>query len=393
MKRVYAVLLAAGGMLAAEAANDVRSFGAKGDGVADDTAAIQKAIDAGGTVHFPKGTYLSGCLYLKSDGGLDLAPGAVLKANPDLSKWPRRECLEKYSSMARASLSNLHLVCGVGVTNVFLRGGTIDGNVEAFMTGKLRSGVVGNRTHQTLVPGRPNQMVWFCRSAGIRVTDSEFKGATMWTLFLHGCEDVFIRGMKICSRPDVGEDDGIDIDCCRRVTVSDCIIDVGDDGITLRGNDRGLDGPTPCELVTVDNCVVRSDYAHAIRVGVGSGEIRRCSFSNIVMGGTRGGIWVCSKYRSGRGVDISDVNFSNIHMDAVCGIFVRHDYKFVDPKEPFEGVMKNIRFSNISGTSRLPVVKVPNGVATMENIRFDGCDLVCGSAEGADPGELKFFQM
>ena len=36
---------------------------------------------------------------------------------------------------------------------------------------------------------------------------------------------------------------------------------------------------------------------------------------------------------------------------------------------------------------------IGDGVATMENVRFDGCDLVCGSAEGADPGELKFFQM
>lgn len=219
-------------------ASDVRDFGANGDGVADDTTAIQRAIDAGGTVHFPKGTYLSGCIYLKSDGGLDFAPGAVLKANPDLSKWPRRECLDKYASFARPDITNLHLVCGVGV---------------------------------------------------------------------------------------------------------------------------------------------------------GGGEIFHCSFSDIVMNNTRGGIWVCSRYNmNSRGVDISDVNFSDIHMDAICGIFIRHDYKFVT--EPFTGVMRNIRFHNVSGTSRLPIVKVPNGVATMENDRFDSCDLVCGQESEVDPGELKFFQ-
>lgn len=38
-------------------AADVRSFGAVGDGKADDTAAIQKAADAGGTIRFEAGTY------------------------------------------------------------------------------------------------------------------------------------------------------------------------------------------------------------------------------------------------------------------------------------------------------------------------------------------------
>jgi len=42
---------------AAETSSNVRSFGAKGDGVADDTAAIQRAVNSGGGVRFPSGTY------------------------------------------------------------------------------------------------------------------------------------------------------------------------------------------------------------------------------------------------------------------------------------------------------------------------------------------------
>ena len=60
--------------------NNVLDFGARGDGIAKDTAPVQAALDAGGIVFFPPGTYLCGTLYLRSNGGLELSPGAVLLA-------------------------------------------------------------------------------------------------------------------------------------------------------------------------------------------------------------------------------------------------------------------------------------------------------------------------
>src|SRR5204863_7286589 len=64
---------------------DARAYGAKGDGKAIDTAAINKAIDAanaagGGTVHFPAGTYLSVSIHLKSNVSLYLDHGATIRA-------------------------------------------------------------------------------------------------------------------------------------------------------------------------------------------------------------------------------------------------------------------------------------------------------------------------
>ena len=73
---------------AGAAVYDVKRFGAVGDGVAKDTVAIQKAIDAaaaagGGTVEVPAGTYLTGSLYLKSNVDFFVSQGATLKGSPD----------------------------------------------------------------------------------------------------------------------------------------------------------------------------------------------------------------------------------------------------------------------------------------------------------------------
>ena len=64
---------------------NVRTLGAKGDGVTFDTVAIQKALDActnsGGTVEFPAGTYLSKPLTVHSQTTVKLDAGARLQAS------------------------------------------------------------------------------------------------------------------------------------------------------------------------------------------------------------------------------------------------------------------------------------------------------------------------
>ena len=81
----------------AAATYDVSSYGAKGDGAAKDTAAIQAAVDAasasgGGTVEFPPGTYLSGSIWLRDNVDFHLGPGPTLKGSPDPSDYCASNC-------------------------------------------------------------------------------------------------------------------------------------------------------------------------------------------------------------------------------------------------------------------------------------------------------------
>ena len=54
----------------------------------------------------------------------------------------------------------------------------------------------------------------------MKITDISLRYAPYWHLFLHGCEEVQIRDVNIKGEPLQFTNDGNDIDCCKRVTVS-----------------------------------------------------------------------------------------------------------------------------------------------------------------------------
>ncbi len=281
---------------------DVRDRGARGDGTTSDTASLQAAVDAcaaagGGTVLVPAGTYLTGPLTLADRVTLRLEAGATLRASERLEDYPADS--ERWSGeSARAGL-----VTAIGAQDVAIVGrGTIDGRGPAFCDTAAtrgasdldpactRQGEAFGRMLREADDGpfehgeRPGNLVRFRDCRNVLVSGVTICNSPTWTVQFRDCEGVRVEGVHIHSEASgrrVPNDDGIDLRSCRRVRITGCDIDTGDDCIAVFGSQQ----------LAVSDCTLRS-RSSGIRVGYNSGETRDCVFSNLVVHDSNRGICV-----------------------------------------------------------------------------------------------------
>lgn len=330
----------------------VKEFGAKGDGIAYDTEAIQSAIDSalsagGGTVFLPLGTYLCGSIWLRSNVELNFSAGAVIKGSPDIKDYCAADCCPQNEGEIGWGdyMSGGHLLLGVGVQNVTLSGpGIIDGNSDAFLLDA--DGKPYNAKSQ--IPARPGQMVWFVDSQNITIKDVEFADAPYWSCFILNCEKVSIEGCYVhTQRKDYQtfNGDGIDIDRCHDVTISNCRIDTADDCITLRASSAHLlENPMDCSEIKVSDCTLSSG-CNAVRVGVGEGFIHDALFSGISISDSNVAFNIVAAYVKGsRGTDISRVEFRDVELNAKEFLRIHHMYSK-------SARIKDITFDGVDGVA------------------------------------------
>lgn len=305
----------------------ILDFGAKPDGKTLCTKEIQTAIDTcaasgGGRVTVPAGIYISGTIWLRSNVELHLEHNSVIKGSDDLDDYNAEDAYaQNFSSRNNEKWLGKHLVIAHECENVAITGtGTFDGNAEAFLGEVTPYSAYcwrdGLRTAKSEEASRPGQLVCFIECKNVRVENVTLTNQPCWGLFFHGCEYVSVRGIRIFNHPTNCNSDGIDIDCCRCVTVSDCIIDTGDDAIAIRGSAFRLNNKEKvCEHVTVTNCILGSSSS-VFRIGVGDSIIRHVRISNICM--TRGavGITLMTSYLGHGHVSLEDIIISNVSMTA-----------------------------------------------------------------------------
>ena len=301
---------------------NILDYGAVSGGKVLCTDAINAAIEAcaeagGGRVTVPAGLYLSGTIWLKSGVELHLEHNSTIKGSDNMDDYNPVDAYEQnMSSPVNEKWLGKHLLIALECENVAVTGtGTFDGNGDFFLgEAKPWSCYVwkdGCRQARDPELCRPGQLLAFVECKRVLVENVTLTNQPCWGCFLHGCEYVTVRGLQTRNPTTFFNSDGIDIDCCRYVTVSDCIIDTGDDCIAIRGSNRLLKDKKNCEYITITNCVLGSNSS-TFRLGVGTGTIRHVRVSNITV--TRGApaIQIMSSYMRKGSTSIEDVSFSNI---------------------------------------------------------------------------------
>ncbi len=261
------ITLCASGVKAAE--YNILDFGATPDTSVLSTEAIQKAIDqcsanGGGTVIIPAGHFKTGTLIIKSYVGLYLEQGAVLFGSRNIKDY--KAIKPDYISL-RTQEATVQLIYAENAEHISITGfGEINGQGSGFKKMSWNDEGI-TRPHLLRFIG--------CRQ--VTMENITLKNSACWMQHYLACEEMQISGLRIINRNNFNND-GIDIDGCRNVVVSDIISDSDDDGITLKST-----SPRPCENVTITNCVI-SSRCNAIKMGTESnGGFKNISITNCVI--------------------------------------------------------------------------------------------------------------
>ena len=297
MKQLIGLLLVAAAVAQGAGKDGVFSvteFGAVPDGTTDNTAAIQRAIDAaaaagGGTVRVAGGAFMTYTLHPRSNTRLEIEAGASLEGGPDPLLYPEFEPSPHWRVEYSLRRNKRAMFYAVAQTNIAICGrGTINGHAELFHE-RTEGTHWWRRKHDQLITGR-NIFLVGCKN--VRLDDVTILNPSGWSMWLLDCEAVQVRGLKIEMDLRYPNGDGIHIGSCRDVTVSDCIVRSGDDALILRAYQHQLHGPVACERVVVANCVLQSNSS-AIRIGwTHDYMIRDCRISNLVIRDSNTGICI-----------------------------------------------------------------------------------------------------
>jgi hypothetical protein len=374
---------------------DVRSFGAKGDGVTLDTGAVSLAIAAcvkqgGGTVYFGPGRYVIGTVQLYSHIHLLIESGAALVGSHDIHDYlpsPPFGFGRNYGVDITGEGTVLGMLIAKNAEDVSIEGqGEIDGQGDTFMGLQTTHGgndylpenvrdpdkyqaAMSRVDYGPVEPNhRPGTMIVFFHCTDVRLHGITLRQSPNWTLHLQDVEEASISDIQILNDPKVPNNDGIDCMQCRYVRISNCDINTGDDGFAI----------VRSEHVNVSNCSI-SSRSSAIRLE----STKLSTFTGLSMDTNRGIAVFGDGYTGQDNRATEDVTFSDIVIRTRLfpgGWWGKAEPIYIAVQSCAPGILcgirvRNVTFNNITAEAENGVLLWGGERTPITGVEFNGVRL------------------
>ena len=349
---------------------EVRAFGAKGDGRTIDTPAINRAIESaaaagGGTVHFAAGQYLCYSIRLKSNVALHLDQGAVIIAADPLPEGQPggyddpepKQPWEAYQDFGHNHWHN-SLIWGEGLHDI-----SIFGPGRIWGRGLVRSnGPTSHNPKSRRINGVGNKSISLKNCHNVTLRDFQILKGGWFGILATGVDNLTIDGLTIDT-----DRDGMDIDCCRNVRISNCAVNSPWDDAIVPKSSYALGYARATENLEISNCYVTAAYEvgamldgtwkkfdrtrrvpHTGRIKLGTesnGGFKNITISNCTFEGCQG-----LALETVDGALLEDVTITNITMRDIVSapIFMRLGSRLRGPAESTKtGALRRVIISNV----------------------------------------------
>jgi alpha-L-rhamnosidase len=362
----------------------ITDFGAVAGGTVLNTLAIQGAIDTaaaagGGVVEIPRGTFLSGSIFLKYAVELYLDDGAVLLGSNRIEDYPKLLTrIEGHFEPWRLALINAQQMDHVRIGGK----GKVDGNGILFWAAFWQRRKE-NPECTNLEVERP-RLMFIDRCRDVRITGIALQNSGFWNLHIYRCQNAVVEGLSITA-PTSGNilgpsTDGIDIDSSQDVTVRRCRISVNDDNIALKGSkgplaDHDSDSP-PVENILIEDCEF-GDGNGMVTCGSEATLVRHVTVRNCRITGRTN--LICLKLRPDTPQRYEDITIDGVQLTGGAGrlLQIASWRQFFDLKgyAPPTQQISHVTIRNVTGSFRSFGTLRGNPGDTLADITLENIDV------------------
>lgn len=367
---------------------NVKDFGAIGNGINDDTTAIQTAINClpqGAKLYFPAGIYLSAPLCLKSHMVIEFAEGSTLLGHTDTSKYPvipghtfdmiSEDELEFGTWEGNSVVMHQALIFAQYAEDITIIGpGTVDGNAQNSTWWQNPKAPIG----------RP-RLLFFNRCKDVRVHGITVQNSASWQIHPYYSRNIDLLDISIFAPKDSPNTDAIDPEACDVVNIIGCKFSVGDDCIAIKSSkiDMAMKYKTPANRHTIRNCLMQFGHGAVTLGSEMSGGVTNLTVNRCVFRQTDRGLRIKTRRGRGKYAIIDGVLFENIKMEGVITpIAINMWYNCCDPDRFSEYVWSR---DSLPVDDRTPFL----GEFTFKNMECLDCEAAACYCDGLPEQPIK----